>query len=57
MERNFIYVTSDGNWGSADDLVIFNPADLPLEGVKLYWDMLDKDDGADLFWYLNQPAG
>jgi hypothetical protein len=53
MERHFMYVTSDGNWGSVDDLVIFDPADLHPEGVQYYWDMIDGGDGDNLFWYLN----
>jgi hypothetical protein len=56
MERTFIYVTSDGSWGSTDDMVVFDPADLPIEAVKLYWNMLDGQDGDELYWFLNTPA-
>lgn len=52
-----IYITSDGTWGNANDLILVSESDLSGHALDLYMSLWDGgDDGVELYNHLKDEG-
>ena len=47
------YITADGNWGDASDLVFLHTEEMDERSWELYHEMLNGNDAVELYNYVN----